>query len=270
MSARARSRARRRSIRAWLTATLTADAAVVKGDFFAVVFAPGNTPNFQLINGAGVGDMRFPYSLSNTGAWAKNAATLPGLAVEYSDASFAYMPGTFPASAITVHTVDSGTDPDEIALKFTPAAPIRVSGVWLFSDFITADSDFDIVIYEGTSALETLRVQGLYSASATDGGPHLFMLDTALELDAGTAYYAAIKPATTNDFVLYSFDVASAPILDQMSGGQAFHYAQRVDAGAWSATTTRRPVMGLIIDGIDDGAGGGGGGIGGRVIGAGT
>jgi len=48
-------------------------------------------------------------------------------------------------------------------------------------------------------------------------------------------------------------------MLDMLSGGQAFHFSSRADAGAWSDTTTRRPIMGLILSAADDGVGGGGG-----------
>ncbi len=51
--------------------------------------------------------------------------------------------------------------------------------------------------------------------------------------------------------------VDAAAVMDAMPWGQNFHFSSRVDAGSWTGDDVlRRPVMGLITDGLDDGAGG--------------
>jgi hypothetical protein len=47
--------------------------------------------------------------------------------------------------------------------------------------------------------------------------------------------------------------------LDQMDGGQDFHYAER-STGAPSATPARRPLISLELTAFDDGASAGGAG----------
>lgn len=251
---------------AWVTSpALTADAAVTKGDLIAVVLAPTGSPN-MLIHGF-LSDANHgytvPYGSEFGAAWAKSSIFIPSIALEYSDGSFAYMPGVLPYSAVNTHTYNSGSTPDEYALRFTVPAAVRVSGAWAAVD---SDGDYEAVLYEGTTARRTLAMDKEVKRNA-NGDYALFTFSSAYELAASTVYYLAIKPTSGTNLSVYSFDVNSAAILDQLPGGQAFHYATRTDAGAWSATTTRRLLAGLILDGIDLAAAAGGGPlIGGRLV----
>jgi hypothetical protein len=71
-------------------------------------------------------------------------------------------------------------------------------------------------------------------------------------LTPGNTYYATVKPTTTTNVVVPYMDVSSAAHFDALWGGQSWHMASRVDAGAWSPTTTRRHFGGLIISGMHD------------------
>lgn len=249
----------------WQAATLTADATVTKGQLVAVVIAPSGTPSYLISSITGAG---FPYRALYTGSWSSSPIARPVCALEYSDGSFALMPGVFPFSAINIHTFANNSTPDELALKFRLAAPVRVSGAWAALD---SDGDVGIVLYDsdGTTALATASKDKDVTPATSGIGPFYFTFSSSQQLSASTYYRLAVKPSTTTSLSAYSFDVNSAAILDQLEGGQDFHYSSRTDAGAWSDTTTRRLMVGLIIDGIDDGAGAGGGGgplIGGRLV----
>lgn len=255
----------------WVTTgALTADASVTRGDIFAVVIAPSGSPNYNIagaITSAGA-NQHIPYTDHFTSAWAKGN-TPPVIAVEYSDGSFAYTPWCLPASAINKHTINTGTTPDEIALKFTLPAPVRVSGLWLSADH---DGDMDAILYssDGSTVLASVSLDKDIRRSASFFGSFRLMFATQVSLSASTVYYLALKPTSVTSINIYSFDVASAGVLDAVGGGQDMHYAAQTDAGGFSATTTRRPFWGLVIDGIDDGAGSGGGAgplIGGRLVG---
>lgn len=248
------------------TGALTADASVTAGDLLAVVIAPSGSPNFNVssMNTYGHGSSAvgsdFPYhDHYNSGAWAKSKVDASIVALEYSDGSFAYQPDCWPASAVNTHSVSSSTTPDEVALKFSVAAPIRVSGGWAG---IAGAGDVDYVLYssDGSTVLATKSRDKDTLSSAFIRWPDHFRFSSSIQLSANTTYYLSIKPTSTTALTLYSFDVSAAGLLDVTPGGQNFHWAQQTDAGGWSATTTRRPIAGLMIDGIDDGTGGGSGG----------
>lgn len=190
-----------------------------------------------------------------TAAWAKQAGSVQVVAIEYSDGSFAYIPNTFPAVTQAFATVGSGTSPDEIALKFRLPFPARVNGWWFTAN---AAGDADIVLYDsdGTTPLETKTVdkdQRSNASNQTSAG----IFATSRNVSANVFYYLAFKPGATNCFPFF-FTVHATPgaaILDQVSGGQDCHWAERTDAGAWSPNTLKRPIMGLILDRLDDGLG---------------
>lgn len=246
----------------WITGTLTADASVTKGELVAIVIAPSGSPNYTVAIASVINlAERLPYPALYTTSWAKNSASAGCVcAFEYSDGSYAFTPWVFPYSAFTTHSsISTSSTPDEIALKFKMAAPVRVCGAWLLADL---DGNADIVLYDsdGSTALQTVSLDKDQRA-VTSAGMLYITFPASQSLSANTYYRLAYKPSTVTGGAVYSGDVASAAIFDQMEGGQNFHYSQRTDAGAWSDTTTRRPFMGLILDGIDDGAGSGGGGV---------
>lgn len=252
----------------WITTgALTADAAVTKGGVIAVVIAPSGTPNFRLTAASNMPVMGFAYCDHYTTSYTKSSGSVrPVVALEYSDGSYAYTPGTIPASSMTTSTIRTGSTPDEIALKFKVAAPVRVGGFVLAS---TTTQDLDVILYDsdGTTSLATYSIDDDVSINTVMG---TYLFASSVQLTADTFYYLAMKPSVDTNQNVYYFDVASAAILDSMTGGQNWHYAERTNAGGWSATTTRRPWFGLIIDGVDDGAGSGGGAgplIGGRLVG---
>lgn len=238
---------------------LTEDASVTKGDVLAIVVVPTGSPNFTLsyLNQVVQVTNGHVYTVGfAAAAWTKTG-TVPVCALEYSDGSFAYTPFIAPAASFTTHTFNSGSTPDEHALKITLNAPVRVTGLWAAVD---NDNAYDLVLYDsdGSTVLGTLTMG--VNIDQGKGFPLLRagLFTSSIQLSAGVAYYVSVKPGASN-VSAYSLVVNSAAILDQMSMGQNAHYASRVDAGAWSATTTQRLLAGLIIDGIDDGVSVGGG-----------
>lgn len=250
----------------WITATLTADAAVTRGQFVAVVVAPTGSPNYQIVSISGsTPTQHIPYAaLKTSGSWGKSTLgpILGGL--EYDDGTYAFTPHLYAVTALTDTTVSSGTTPDEIALKFKFAGPVRVNGAWLFID---PDGDFDIVLYDtdGTTPLATLSVDKDFNNTSSDKN-YLMQFSASVSLLADTFYYLSFKPTSATTCGITVMTCPSAAAMDTMGGGKNMHYAQRTDAGAWAADTTKRPAMGLILDGLDDGTGSGGGGGSGNNI----
>lgn len=235
--------------------TLTADANVTAGDLFAIVFVPSGSPSFNATTLSGIPGGQFPYpAVYNGSAWTASGASCIA-AVEYSDGTYATMPMVFPIDALNTHTFNSGSTPDEIGARFQLPVSMRVSGYWFAVDL---DNDLDVVLYDsdGVTPLLTSAVTTAARQATSATTPYVRRFATTATLTAATYYYFAIKPGASN-ISIYSWDVPSAAAMDQMPGGQDWHYVSAKDpsgTGSWTAITTRYPVMGLLIDGIEQGA----------------
>lgn len=235
--------------------TLATGASATKGDIVAAVFQFDGTVGNVAINAANGVDNSFPYIDNYTTVWAKTA-NVPYLSIRYNDGSYEPI-NTFPVNSQIAYSAFSSTStPDERALRFLLPFPARIVGFW--GDF-SYGADFDVVLYEGTTALSTYSIVNIKKAG-TGYGQYKF--GSAILLSKDTVYRLAVKPTTTTNVGVLEMTVSIAAMMDMLSGGQAFYYSQRTDAGTWSDTTTRRPFMGLIIDQIDDGVGGSGGPVG--------
>lgn len=228
-------------------------AIVIEFDAFVagslnIAMKPTNAENMQLVN----------YLDHFTAAWAKQNNRVAVMALEYSDGTFAYMPNVCPADTQVSGAINTGTTPDEVALKFRLPFPVTVGGWWATIDL---DGDGDVILYD-SDGVTPLATDSIDSNVRVLGSPALGsnLFATPVSLLANTFYYLALKPTTGTSLTQYAITAASTPgaaLLDLMAGGQDFHWAQRTDAGAWAPTTTKRPVIGLIVEGFDDGQGSG-------------
>jgi hypothetical protein len=241
----------------WFSIQLSADYAVTRGDNIAVVC------DFSAYTSGGVGvtttnvqDYLFPYVTHFTAAWAKQGRS-PVVAVAYDDGTFACAPGVYPL-AISDQTYNTGSTPDEIGLIFSLPYPCRVMGMSASVRQITGLPDFILYDSDGTTVLASHSVTDADFINSTTGH-YLALFDTSPTLAANTNYRAVFKPTTASDVRLVYGDAPSAAALDGMPGGQASHWTQRTNAGAWTETTTRRPLISIWLDAADDGASGGGG-----------
>lgn len=195
-----------------------------------------------------------------TASWSKGANSCAVIAIEYDDGTFAFIPNSFPCETNVVSgAINAGTTPDEVALRFRLGGKARVSGFWIASNLA---NDTDVILYDsdGTSALASVTLDKDQQQPAPGGmTSSAGLFASSLTLSANTWYRLAVKPA--GSVTLLSFTVPATPgaaQLDQMSGGRDMHWSERTDLGAWDDTqTTKRPLFGLIFDGLDDGSGGG-------------
>jgi hypothetical protein len=197
------------------------------------------------------------YSDLYTGTWAK--ANAPVLSLKYDDGSYAFMPNVVPYSTASYSAINTGTTPDEIALKFKLPYSAKINGLWFYGT-LAAGSSVDLILYaaDGSTVLASASLDG----DVVAGVMRMFWVPIAeITLTKDTFYYIAFKPTTTTSINLYWFTVFAAAIFDQLDLNQNAYWSQRTDAGAWTDTTTRRPFLGATISALDDGAGGGGAGI---------
>ena len=242
------------------TVTLSTGATATAGDEVALVvefnsFVAGNL-NIAGIVGSSSTANQYPYTLSYTASWAKTSYIPIGW-FEYSDGSYAYLPGVYPVTAITSTAINTGSAADELALYFTVPFPTRLSG-WGGEVGPQAGANFDVVLYDGTTSLGSQSYDGDSKVSTVARG-WTQQLATPIALAAGTVYRLAIKPTTANNVSVPVLTLSSAAAANQLEGGTSLYYSTRVDAGAWTDDTTKRPCLWLLLDQFSDGAGGAGG-----------
>lgn len=232
----------------WTTVTLGTPAVVTAGDLVAVLIGATGAATSVGFGDISTSDSNEQYPLPMRWApsvWSKRSER-PNCALEYNDGSYAAIAGVYAVSAVTNTAINTGTTPDEYALKFQLPFKARVSGFWVYLD---GDGDFDVrlIATDGTTVLKTVSFDkdvrfngaaGLYSS--------LFPSGQALSLN--TDYYLSILPTTATSITLARFTYPSAAVMAAAEGGVNFREATRADAGAWTENSLIRPLAGLIFD----------------------
>lgn len=246
------------SSNAWL-ASGTMARSVTAGDIVACVidfasFAGGDSLNINRNTGVDLLTSS-PYSGLYTASWSWQQSSLV-MALRYSGGVYYPITGISPwLSAITsTGNVNTGTTPDEVALRFVPPCGCKTSG---FIVALDSDNAVDVVLYDGTTAMATATISPNLRHAAT-GLILTGQWSSKQTLTAGGVYYLAIKPTSASSVTGRYLDVNAAAIMAAAPGGAELYYATRTDAGAWSTNTTRRLVAQLLISDIDSGSAGGG------------
>ena len=187
---------------------------------------------------------------SRGGVPSENLPYRPPIVIHYNDGSVAYVDGAWPIATRTAITYNSGTGTfDEYALKYT--APLRMSviGMWAHFNSLAANAAFQMVAYNGTTALQTATgsVYAWYE-SGINGGSYIARWAEPVEMAAGDVRRFSVKPTTTNNVVLTVLTAANAAHLAGFPLGSAATLSKRLDAGAWTDEALQVPVIGLIID----------------------
>jgi len=244
-------------------ALATPATGAVKGDFVAIVieynaYVAGN----MTIAGINAGGVSFgcPYGDLFTTAWTKQGTVgTPFVTIRYNGTYYP-IPAVYPAgtSGILSVTYSVNTTPyDEYGIHINLPVPVRVVGAWM-SAAISAGANHEVNLYQGTTVLKSLSVDGDYTAGISVVRPQHRMFSSPQTLSANVDYYLSIRPTTTANVTLPSLTVPSDAAAAQMHTGSWAYRVKRVDQGAWDTSdTTIFPVMGLIVDAFDDGSGGG-------------
>ena len=246
----------------WFLTTLTAGHAATQGDVLAAVVVndpttPGNMqirtgPATQLMGSVGIA---FKVLDHFTTAWTKQNDN-HSFYIEYDDATTCAV-GSMPIASQTETSFGTSSAADEIGNIFQFPFKADVCGAWVPVEWNAAD--FDVILYDsdGSTALQTLVLDGNLGVNRVNNDYFSFFLFSGSStLSANTNYRIVLKPTTTSTIAIDEFNVNSATIMDAFDGGQEVHKTSRADAGAWTQTTTSRVNIGILMCGFDDGAGG--------------
>lgn len=230
---------------------------VSAGDLLAIVvdFASFTTENLQISSDAEYrGDMNFPYFNRNTGAWSPQNVGCVGH-IKYDDGSYEQLPGLVPWAGWTTTTFNSGSTPDEHALKFTLPFDCRIVGFWHYVDL---DNPCDFVLYNDSDVAQTTKaIHDDVQQNPTNARPGWYFFDSPVEYVKDLAWRLSMKPGASNSTVYYV--TVNSGLLAAAEFGTAMVLSTRTDAGAWTDNSDARPMLGLLIDQIHDDDGGGGG-----------
>lgn len=266
----------------WKTAALTADASVVIGSLYAIVIihSSGATPNEQFSVAApwilnNQGQVPIIWQDTGGGTWTsiQGAGTLAGYnwIVEMTTAGVVQTNGLFPVDTGVTNTYNSGSAPNEKALRFQVPFKCRVIGAKVSMFNTAAAADFTVTLWPASSttdadALAQKAVDGDTTVSTTIDGNYLVYLSAAVTLSVNTTYYLGLRADTANNITLGELttagtgEPATAMNAFPIPNAGAIYKSARTwtagTAGAWTNTTTTMPLISLILDQLDDGAGG--------------
>lgn len=182
----------------------------------------------------------------------------------YTGDEYVNTPDVWPGDTLTRELFNNQDTPDVVGALFQVPFPCRVMGVWALID---NDGDFDIKLLDGFHLSDDLQLSVIidkdhHRSAAGQISFHSFNGTFVLAKD--TDYRLIVEPSSTTDMAAYRLNMESAAQLDLLPGGVKW---QRTVAknptveGSWTDTDTGYPMIGLILDQLDDGSGGGGGGL---------
>ncbi|MCC7186195.1 MAG: DUF4082 domain-containing protein, partial [Acidobacteria bacterium] len=256
---------------AWLEATLTAAAAVTKGERIALVVAQpaagsGSCAVGNIANWWGSGNAHgIPFGANYVASWAASSGfRCPLIFPVYDDNTYGYCPQNMPITAINLaYTWNSSSTPDEVGNRFDLVVPTRIVGARLFFNPAGDGRDFTLRLYDsGGTQLATRTFDSAQYANSTYLWADL-LFTSPVDCSAGV-HRMTILPTTVSNNGTGHITIPSATgARYAMPGGVDTYWTERTDAGAFSDTNTRMMLMTPLVQGFDNAAGGGGGDTGG-------
>lgn len=245
---------------------------VSRGDFLACViefesFSLGDSLQIAVLT-QGEYSPRGPYVLTHDGAWTK-VSGLPCLALADQPLFSGYIPvpGTYPVFSAPATSIEMGGDPDEKGLEFQFASPVRIGGGYaLIEPFV----DFDVILYDIEANEEMTRVSisrdnYFNNALGVAFVEWRFLSDPLI--NPNQSYVMAILPTDNADIIdLYGlFSYGGLEGTNQtaaMPMGNTWFLAARTGGGDWNRLSNVRPLMGVLVTGLDHEISGGSSGPG--------
>lgn len=235
------------------------------GDLVAISFKLTSRGGVDsvVLQGMGCGQLsNWPQVTAESSAAAfTGAQNAPNAIIEFDDGTLGWIFGTFPvSSSVTNLTYDVNSSPDEYGCPLRFPRPVTIDGLWAFAQFVPSGPT-EILLYSDPFGTPTL-VSGASVSYDADmiqaAGNRLshFLFPAPVTLAADTMYIVTIRPTTADDVIANYFTVANANFLKAMPGGTYATYASRTNnTGAFTETTTRRFLAGVLLAGGADARG---------------
>lgn len=242
----------------WAWVTLTASAAVNKGDIICIKIARSSgTFQVNYWNPAPVIGF-FPYGVFNTGTPSRSTAC-PILAVKYDDNTYPFM-FSFPlGNTGLAQAINSGTTPDEKGVKFTVPFACKVSGACFRYVAPSGSTTYTLKLYDGSdNVLASVLVDTDAQATINSTGQIVSLFNTDVQLSPGSTYRLTILPTDATNFNFFRAILDAATTREAWPHGTSWQATERTDAGSWTDTDTQMPLMSLMLSALDDGNSAGG------------
>lgn len=211
---------------------------------------------------------QFPYAVDND---TFRNIIAPGFGLGLSGVSALPLPHLWPMNAVpTTHAFRA---PDMHGNMISLSGKTRVCGASIWGDAATntAQNPAKVNLYNAAGALLTTGDWQYYLPGNTTNGKFHILFPTPVTLNPGT-YFLAVSGAshTSNTATMYSASFASSfwRQASPMGGTDVTYVSSNTFSGGapvWTTKNERQAFIGLLIDGVDDGAQTGGGGGGGET-----
>jgi hypothetical protein len=247
------------------TFTLDNSYTPAAGDWLAWVLeyssgtidASNNSSWTRSVSNIGSGRYTVPYTLLNTGTWARTGTALAVWGWKGATNTFGF-------PLLAVNATSATVDGNRVAMRFTlpsgAGTSIGVAGLRLnLSTPAAGGQNYIVGIWDDAgTALQTITIDSDYiSINGITILQGEAWFSSPATLTDGTVYYAGVQRSGTN-LGITTLDFANANDLTAMPGGSGFYLATW-NGSAWSAVQTSRPFVELMLS--DMTASGGGGGL---------
>jgi hypothetical protein len=196
-----------------------------------------------------------------TASWAHTGPRGMLAFLEFDDGTIMPVPDAAWGVASNV-TFNSGSGNQERGLKFRNLSPVKVGGIgWGTLTAWAGNGTWTLYDSDGTTVLGSFTTDKDSMIANPNSSYFHSGHFAAVELLANTYYYAVLQPLSGSNVALRAYDVSTAAWLDGSSGGQDYHWVERLVAGsgAFTATLTRRGTIHLYETAYDDAVQVGGG-----------
>jgi hypothetical protein len=236
------------SANAWMNITLTAAASIAANDSFAVImeWSAGSSLSVRYACDIRLGYHPYVATKEAAGAWGKVAGD-PVIGFQIATAGDVPQPNCWPIQALGTTALNTGTTPDEVGNRFQIPPYAAVLGLWWLG---IAAGDYDALLSSGDAVedvMETVVVDKDHSGSLANYGIHRHCFANREQISGVTNYNLTLRPSSATSITIPYVDTNTAAWMDQLQLGQNMHSVSRSDAGAFTALTTRRYLMGPIL-----------------------
>lgn len=187
-------------------------------------------------------------------AWTRQLGTGP-IALKYNDSTYGVLPLAWaPILTVNANAFGSGSSPAYRGMRFRLPFNAQVTGAWVR---MVPSADCTLTLYDNSdNVLASVTIDGDHDP-ATAGQNTYLWFNAKVSLTKNTTYRLILQATEVTSITLYDFDISAAALMAAVPGGVQW-YSSTGSPGAWVDVTTNRPLMGLLIDGVDDGSGAGG------------